>query len=88
MKLNNTHPFLPGNSWKTGEMAKGYGGINWQGERKLLPFFNPNALTPAAGFSSNVIDLAKFASWQFRLHSNSKAEVLKPSTLKEMQRIQ
>ncbi len=88
MNLSNTHPYLPENSWKIGEMAKGYGGINRQGERKLLPFFNPNALTPAAGFSSNVIDLAKFAAWQLRLLSNSKAEILKPSTLKEMQRIQ
>jgi len=88
MDLSKTHPYLPENSWKTGEMAKGYGGLNRQGERKLLPFFNPNALTPAAGFSSNVIDLAKFASWQFRLLSNSKTEVLRPSTLKEMQRIQ
>ena len=88
LNLGSTHPYLPENSWKTGEMAKGYGGLNRQGERKLLPFFNPNALTPAAGFSSNVIDLAKFASWQFRLLSSSKAEVLRPSTLKEMQRIQ
>ncbi len=88
MNLGNTHPYLPENYWKTGEMAKGYGGLNRQGERKPLPFFNPNALTPAAGFSSNVIDLAKFASWQLRLLSNSKAELLRPSTLKEMQRIQ
>ena len=88
MNLSNTHPYLPENSWKTGEMAKGYGGLNRQGERKLLSFFNPNALTPAAGFSSNVIDLAKFASWQLRLLSNSKADILRPSTLKEMQRIQ
>lgn len=87
LKLTNTHPYLPENLWR-GEMATGYSGLNRQGERKMLPFFKPNALTPAAGFSSNVIDLAKFASWQLRLLSNTKPEVLKPSTLKEMQRIQ
>ncbi|MCY7422521.1 MAG: serine hydrolase [Chitinophagaceae bacterium] len=45
-------------------------------------------ITPAAGYSSNVIDLAKFASWQLRLLPAGKSEVLKTSTLKEMQRIQ
>ena len=54
----------------------------------MQPFFKTNAITPAAGYSSNVIDLAKFASWQFRLSSSDKSEVLKPSTLREMQRIQ
>ena len=32
-------------------------------------------------------DLAKFASWQFRLLDGGKEEILKPSTLKEMQRV-
>lgn len=88
LQLGNTHPYLPENAWKTGEMATGYGGLNRQGGREMLPFFKTNAYTPAAGFSSNVLDLAKFASWQFRLLSSTKAEVLKSATLKEMQRIQ
>ncbi len=87
LQLGNTHPYLPENLWR-GEMATGYGALNRQGERKMMPFFKTNALTPAAGFSSNVIDLAKFASWQLKLLSNTNAGVLKPSTLKEMQRIQ
>ncbi len=87
LQLNSTHPFLPEKLWR-GQLAAGYGALNRQGERKMLPFFKTNAITPAAGYASNVIDLAKFASWQLRLLSGTKPEVLKTSTLKEMQRIQ
>jgi CubicO group peptidase (beta-lactamase class C family) len=87
LQLNNTHPYLPENLWRT-EMATGYSAMYREGNRKMLPFFKTNAITPAAGYSSNVIDLAKFASWQFRLLSSDKSEVLRPSTLREMQRIQ
>lgn len=87
LQLNNTHPYLPENLWR-GEMATGYSALNRQGNRRMEPFFKTNAITPAAGYSSNVIDLAKFASWQLRLLSIGKSEVLRQSTLKEMQRIQ
>lgn len=87
LQLTNTHPYLPEKSWRN-EMATGYGALTREGNRAMQPFFKTNAIAPAAGFSSNVIDLAKFASWQFRLLSGDKAEVLHPSTLKEMQRIQ
>ena len=70
------------------ELATGYGAIDRKGDRKMQPLFKTNAITPAAGFSSNVLDLAKFASWQLRLLSSGKPEVLHPATLKEMQRIQ
>lgn len=87
LQLNNTHPYLPEKLWRS-DMAAGYSALYKDGNRKMQPFFKTNAITPAAGFSSNVIDLAKFASWQFRLLSSNKSEVLKPSTLREMQRIQ
>lgn len=87
LQLASTHPYLPEKLWR-GEMATGYSAIYRDGNRKMQPFFRTNAITPAAGYSSNVIDLAKFASWQFRLLSGNKPEVLKPSTLREMQRIQ
>jgi CubicO group peptidase (beta-lactamase class C family) len=87
LNLANTHPYLPENLWRS-NMATGYGAMHRDGNRELQPFFKTNAIAPAAGFSSNVIDLAKFASWQFRLLSGNRSEVLKPSTLKEMQRIQ
>jgi len=87
LQLNNTHPYLPEHLWQN-DMATGYSALYRDGNREMQPLFNANANTPAAGYSSNVIDLAKFMSWQFRLQSTNKHEVLKPSTLKEMQRIQ
>jgi CubicO group peptidase (beta-lactamase class C family) len=87
LQLSNTHPYLPENLWRN-EMATGYSAIYRDGSRKMQPLFKTNAITPAAGYSSTVLDLAKFASWQFRLLAGGKPEVLKSSTLKEMQRIQ
>lgn len=87
LQLSNTRPYLPENLWRN-EMATGYSALYREGNRKMIPIFKPNGITAAAGFSSNVIDLARFASWQFRVLSGSKAEILKPATLKEMQRIQ
>lgn len=87
LQLSDTRPYMPKEMWRK-ELATGYGALNRQGIRKMQPFFEINTYAPAAGFSSNVIDLARFASWQFRLLSGTGPEVLKPSTLKEMQRIQ
>jgi len=40
------------------------------------------------GLSSTVIDLAKYASWQFRLHDDeATTEILRPSTLRDMHRV-
>jgi Beta-lactamase len=58
------------------------------GNRRTMPFFQANGITAAAGFSSSALDLAKFAQWQLRLLNASAKELLKPSTLKEMQRVQ
>jgi CubicO group peptidase (beta-lactamase class C family) len=86
LQLTNTHPYLPEQLWR-GDMATGYGALTRDATRTMQPFFKTNAITPAAGFSSNVLDLAKFASWQMRLLSSDKPEILRPATLKEMQRI-
>ena len=86
LQLTNTHPSLPQDLWR-GKMATGYSALYRDGLRKMMPFFQAKGIAPAAGFSSNVIDLAHFASWQFRLLSGKK-EILRPSTLKEMQRVQ
>jgi len=86
LKLANTHAFLPENLWRN-KMAAGYSGLYRDGTRKLMPLFNAHGITPAAGYSSNVIDLAHLASWQFRV-LNGVNEILRPSTLKEMQRVQ
>lgn len=52
-----------------------------------MPFFQAGSLAPAAGFSSSVIDLAKFASWQFKTLEVIDDPILNGNTLKEMQRI-
>ena len=42
----------------------------------------------AAGISSSVEDLAKFAAWQFRLMDASETELLTPASLKSMYKVQ
>ncbi len=87
LQLSNTRPRMPKELYGS-QLAKGYSGVNRQGLRHLLPFFTANGVTPAAGFTSSVTDLAKFLQWQNRLLKTGKAEVLKASTLREMQRVQ
>jgi CubicO group peptidase (beta-lactamase class C family) len=70
-----------------GRFAMGYGGKRREGGREPLTFFQVKGIAPAAGYASTVLDLAKFASWQFRLLRDGGEEVLKASTLREMQRV-
>jgi hypothetical protein len=45
-------------------------------------------IAPAAGYASSAEDLARFASWQFRvLERKGGEEVLRSNTLREMQRV-
>ena len=53
-----------------------------------LPRYDARGITPAAGFASTAVDLAKFASWQFRALDGRDEAVLKGNTLREMQRVQ
>jgi CubicO group peptidase (beta-lactamase class C family) len=84
--MTHTRPYLPKDLHGTA-MALGYGPLNREGKRVLEPAFETAGITPAAGFTSNVPDLAAFAAWQFRLLKNGGEEVLKASTLREMQRV-
>jgi CubicO group peptidase (beta-lactamase class C family) len=70
------------------QLAVGHGALKRDGTRDLLAPFNAQALTPAAGFTSTVEDMARFASWQFRLLRRGGSEILRASTLREMQRVQ
>ncbi len=70
-----------------GRFAMGYGGKRREGGREPLTFFQVKGISPAAGYASTVLDLAKFASWQFRLLEKGHEEVLKASTLREMHRV-
>ncbi len=87
LRLADTHPYLPIAQWGNG-FATGYGALKRDGSRDAVPLFDARGIKAAAGFSSTVEDLARFASWQFRLLSNGGTEILKSSTLKEMQRVQ
>ena len=86
LQLNHTKPSLPKEQWGE-EMATGYSAVKRDGSRDKMNLFDARGIKAAAGFSSTVEDLAKFASWQFRLLNDGKEEILKPSTLKEMQRV-
>lgn len=68
-------------------LATGYGAIQREGERPVLPFFTAKGIAPAAGYASSALDLAKFASWQLRLLGGTPKEILDRNTLREMQRV-
>ncbi len=70
------------------KMARGYGRRLPGQERKLMPFTDARGIAACGGFSSTVGDMARFASWIFRLRSQTGAEIIKSSTIKEMQRVQ
>ncbi|MFC2083591.1 serine hydrolase domain-containing protein [Bacteroidota bacterium] len=84
--LEDTRPELP-ESLRKGQLATGYSVESRKGSRDELEFFQARAVAPAAGFSSNVKDLAKFASWQFKSLEDIESPVLNGNTLREMQRV-
>lgn len=86
LDLNNTRTELP-ESLYGDQLSIGYSSIKRSGERDKMNFFQANGIKAAAGFSSNVEDLGKFASWQFRLLDATTREILKPSTLKYMHKV-
>lgn len=85
--LNDTRTFMPMDLYGK-RLAVGYGALKRDGTRDLVKPFNTRGITPAAGYTSTVEDLGKFASWQFRLLRTGQATVLKAPTLREMQRVQ
>jgi len=68
-------------------IATGYSFPNRDGVINPLPRYDARGITPAAGFASTALDLAKFASWQFRVRSGTGDKVLSGNTLREMQRV-
>jgi len=86
LRLANTRPKLPESLWR-GKLATGYTSHKRDGTRSMLPLFQAKGIAAAAGFSSTVKDLALFASWQFRLLEKGGEEIIKASTLREMQRV-
>jgi CubicO group peptidase (beta-lactamase class C family) len=86
LDLTDTQPAIPAVSSDT-RMAAGYTAMTRQGSRDRVPPFDARGITPAAGFSSTVEDLARFAAWQFRLLETGDEEVLDANTLREMHRV-
>ena len=84
--LEDTQPRLPIELLGQ-RLALGYGPILRNGSRALVKPFDTRGYVAAAGFSSTVSDLARFASWQFRLLRSRGQEVLHADTLQEMQRV-
>jgi CubicO group peptidase (beta-lactamase class C family) len=84
--LSDTRPEMP-ESLIGGQLATGSSAVTRSGKREKLPFFQANGITPAAGFSSTMPDLIKFAQWQLRLLDIGGNEILNVNTLKEMQRV-
>lgn len=84
--LTSTFPDMPA-ELRGRRLATGYSGLGRDGKRVRVPFFQTKGVAPAAGFASSATDLARFASWQFRLLGTGRSQVLAAHTLREMQRV-
>lgn len=84
--LADTYPELA-DARATGRLAAGFSGRFRDGSRDRVADYAVAGVGPAAGFASNVADLATFASWQFRLLENRGVEILDSNTLREMHRV-
>ena len=84
--LSDTRPYYP-EDLRGDQLAIGYTGMHREHSREPVEPFFTRGITPAAGFTSTVNDLAKFASWQFRLLEDGGDEILRANTLREMQRV-
>lgn len=84
--LNDTRSEMPEQYYKN-RLATGYSIISREGTRDEFDFYQADGINPAAGFSSSVNDLAKFASWMFKIRDETQNPVLNGNTLKEMQRV-
>jgi CubicO group peptidase (beta-lactamase class C family) len=69
-------------------LAIGYGRRVSGRRRDVEPFVDIGAEAPAGSMASNVEDLAKFISLQFRHGPSGGAQILHGSTLREMHRVQ
>ncbi len=57
------------------------------GSRRVMPFTDAKGLAPAANITSNIEDLARFVSLQFRTGKKGGAQILDGYTLAEMHRM-
>ncbi len=86
LQLEDTRTFYP-EELRGEQLAIGYTGIHRNGAREPVPPFYTRGITAAAGFTSSVNDLARFASWQLALLNDGSDKVLNANTLREMHRV-
>ncbi len=86
LNLQDTRTYMPEDLHGT-DLAIGYTPVRRDGTRGEVNFFQGNGMMAAAGFTSNVLDLADFARWQVRLLNSEEPEILKPSTLRYMHNV-
>ena len=84
--LQSTTPEMP-ESERGKRLATGYTALDREGRRAPLPFFTAKGIGPRRASPPTSEDLARFASWQFRLLEKGGTEVLKATTLREMHRV-
>ena len=84
--LADTRTYYPENL-RGKQLAIGYTGMHRSGTRDPVAPFYTRGIAAAAGFTSSVNDLAKFASWQFQLLEDGDEDVLSANTLREMHRV-
>lgn len=83
--MSDTYPEIP-LEHRGGRLATGYSAPTREGTREEVAFFQAKGIAPAAGYASTAEDLARFASWNFRLTGDTE-EVLHAHTLDEMHRV-
>jgi CubicO group peptidase (beta-lactamase class C family) len=86
LELDDTRTDMPEELWGS-QLAVGHSYETMDGVQERVAMFEPNGVTPAAGFSSTVEDMATFAAWQFRLYDSEEEEILHPATIKNMHNI-
>ncbi len=64
-----------------------YGRRMPDGTREVLPFVDARGMAAATGVTSNVIDMAKFVSSQFRAGARGGRQVVSTGSLREMHRV-
>ena len=87
LSMNNTKTYMSTEDYGK-NLTLGYSSLNRNNEREKVNFFNADGIAAAAGFTSNVEDLAKFARWQIDLVKSLEKKILSPETLKLMHEIQ
>ncbi|MFL2591260.1 MAG: serine hydrolase domain-containing protein [Flavobacteriaceae bacterium] len=86
--MNSTKTFMDSEQYGD-ELIIGFGAENRKNKREIVPYFNAFGIDPAAGFSSNTSDLAKFAIWQLNLLSGKNdLNILPENLLTQMHQIQ